>query len=365
MPLRKTEKSQSNKTGKIALQRTTRIIILCLITGILLMSLFAVLMAYQTPATTSETTTVAHYTQTGSYTYRVYLKNNTLYDASFLLPGQGEYFKQIIDGINASITYTYQSNRSGGINGNYSIDAEIKTDLWTKKYPLTEPTPFSSNNQTATITQQFLVNSSFYDQIVGQINTETGVIAPNPLLIIHTNIILSQATDQGTIHAQLSPELSMTLTQKTLDISENLTSSKTGALSRQTTQYHEAVIMQKNIFTVVAVSVAIILCAVLMFTKSKPDEKNETERTIKRIYKKNGDWIVKTLTPPPTALQHLLRLASIEDIIKIGEDLNKPLFHYIRQNPPRHLFYILDATTTYLYEISTEENTEQDAPLIL
>jgi hypothetical protein len=349
------------KTGKIYLKKTTRLTILTFIALILLSSIIATILAFQNPATTIETITIADYSQTSSYTYFVHLKNNTLYDMPFLLPNQGIYFKQIIDNITASITYNYQSSLSGPIQGNYSINAEIKTDLWTKKYPLINQTSFSDNNQTTSFAQFFPINYSYYDDIVEQITTETGITAPNPMLIIHTNIILTQITAQGIIHTQSSPELTMTLTQKTIEISENLTNTQPGSLTQQTIQSHQSVILQRNIFTVITVSIAIVFCLLFIITDNAPDEKTETEKTIKKIYKRNGEWIHKTVTPPPTALQHTLRFASIEDLIKIGEDLNKPIFHYTIPNSQKHIFYILDSTTTYLYELSPQENLDKSS----
>jgi hypothetical protein len=354
---------RTNKTGKIQLKKTTRLIALAIISLILLLSLIATILAYQTPTITVETKTVAEYSQSSSYAYLVYLKNNTLYEIPLLLPNQGIYFKQIIDNITASITYNYQSSLPGPIHANYSMNAEIKTDLWTKKYPLINQTSFTSTDKITSFTQIFPINYSFYDDEIGEINTETGITAPNPKVIIHTNVFLSQTTSQGTIYTQFAPELSMTLNQKTLEISKNLTSTQTGSLTQQTTQYHQSVLLQRNIYTAITVSMGILLCVVFIITKNKPDEKTEIEKTIKKIYKRNGEWIHKTVTPPPTALQHTLRFASIEDLIKIGEDLNKPIFHYSISNPQRHIFYILDTTTTYLYELNAEENKNQNSPL--
>jgi len=358
--MRKNEKNQTHKPGKIFLKKTTRTITIVIISMFLLISLIATLMVYQTPTTSSRTITVAQYSQSSAYTYLVYLKNNTLYDTPFLLPNQGEYFKQIIDDISASITYTYHSNITGSIHGNYSMYAEIQTDLWTKKYPLTEQTPFTSDEKTTTFSQHFSINYSYYDQIVSQINTETGVTAPNPLLKIHTNIILSQITNQGTIYAQLSPEFSMTLTQKTIEISKNLTSEEIGSLTKQTNIYQESVAVQQSLFTGISVLLGIMVTVIFYITRSTPEQKTEIERIIKKIYKQNGEWIHKTVTPPPTALQHTLRFASIEDLIKISEDLNKPILHYTIPNPQCHIFYILDSTTTYLFELTSQQNENQD-----
>lgn len=340
------------KKRKIPLHRTIRFIAIGIITLILLTSLLLTILSYQTPILTTETTTVASYTQTSTYAYLVYLKNNTLYDTPFLLPMQGEYFKQLISNILASITYTYQSSLSGTINGNYSMYAEIKTDLWTKKFPLAEQTPFTTNNKTTTFTHQFSINYTFYDNILEQINSETEVNAPNPQLIIHTNVILSQTTPEGTIHSQSTPELPILLNQKTIKISENLTTEQTESLTHHTTVTHESVILQRNLALGVTLVVGFVLLVFFFITKNKTEEKTDNERIIRKIYKKNGEWIIKTTTPPPTALQHILRVPSFEDIIKISEDLNKPLFHYTVPNPPKDVFYILDTSTTYIYELA-------------
>jgi len=325
--------------------------------------LLATLSAHQTPHIIMQPDIVAHYTQTGDYTYVVYLKNNTLYELPLLLPNQGVFFKQIINNINASVSYSYTSDINGRITGNYSMDAEIKTDLWTKNYPLIDRVPFSSNGSTATFTQVFPINYSFYDNVVTQINTETGIPASNPKLIFHTTVILTQETAEGTIHAQLTPDLSMTLTQKILEIPNNLSSKQTGTLTHQIIIKNESIILQRNLFLGITVLFGLILSGLLFLTKNTPESITSTDIIINKIYKRNGEWIHKTVTPPPTALQHTLRFASIEDLVKIGEDLNKPIFHYTIPNSQKHVFYILDGTTTYLYELNPEENHNQSTPL--
>jgi len=349
------------KTKKIYLNKRTRFIILTILCVILLSSLITTILVYQNPITSIETIPLADYTQENTYTYLIYLRNNSLYDVPFLLPNQGIFFKQIIDNITGIITYNYHSSLPGVIFGNYTIDAEIKTDLWTKTYPLINKSSFTSTNHTTTFTQVFPINYGFYDNIVEQINTETGITAPNPILNIRTNVVLTQITSQGTISEQFSPTLTMTLTQKTIEISENLTNTKTGKLTKQTIISHQSITLQRNILTITTVLIAGILILLFIFTDNRPDGKSETEVTIKRIYKRNGEWIHKTVTPPPSVLQHTIRFASIEDLIKIGEDLNKPIFHYTIPNSQKHVFYILDSTTTYLYELPFKENVQQSS----
>jgi hypothetical protein len=360
--MRKNGKNQTHKPGKIFLKKTTRLIALAIISLILLISLIATILAYQTSTITVETKTVAEYSQSSAYTYLVYLKNNTLYEMPLLTPNQGIYFKQIINNITASLTYTYQSDIPGIIHGNYSMYAEIKTNLWTKTYQLINKTSFTDNGKTTTFIEEFPINYSFYDGIVGQINTETGIIAPNPTLIIYTNVLLTQTTSQGVIQAQFTPELSMTLTQKTLEISKNLSTIKNGELTKQTTSYQPSVVLQRNLWAVITLVVAILFCVFFFMTKNRPEHENETENIIKKIYRKNGEWILKTTAPPPTVLQHILRFTSIEDIIKISEDLNKPIFHYTESNQQRHIFYIIDASTTYLYELISDKTNHQSNP---
>jgi len=104
---------------------------------ILLTMLSAVLtvQAYQEPTITEETSVALTYSANSRYNYVVDLTENTVYDnKTTLRPGEGNIFKNIVDNITATFSFTFQSSETASITATYSTKAIIQTDLWSKTY---------------------------------------------------------------------------------------------------------------------------------------------------------------------------------------------------------------------------------------
>jgi len=131
------------RVKRIKMSRTIRMVAITILGIILLFSAFSTYAAYQKPTNTEESYTTLTYGQSGRYNYIVYLENNTVYNKSQLLPGEGIIFEQIVKNISASFSYEFQIDDIADIQGNYNIQAEIQTDLWTKTYTIVPSTSFN------------------------------------------------------------------------------------------------------------------------------------------------------------------------------------------------------------------------------
>jgi len=336
--------------------RMTRFIVFALISIILLYSLTNVYIAFQTPTTKRQTQTILQYTNTGRFTYLVYLKNNTVYNKTMLRPGEGTYFTQLVDHINATFTYGFQIDTDANINGTYTVQAIIQTKLWTKTYTLVPQTPVTASGQTATATADFPISYSFYDQVLTTINAETGVTAQDPLLIIQSIVTLTAQTNQGTVYSSFAPSINATLGQRTIDISKNLITSTPGFLNNTMTIEHKEVCTQRSTWSTATVLLLLGLAAFAVITTSSVDEKTKTETMMKKITKKYGDWIVEADRQPDATKARIISLKSIEGLAKIGEELGKPIIHYTlnRENEETHMFYVIDEAIFYEYDLKPD-----------
>ena len=132
---------QIKKPFKIVkIHRELRLSIIALLGIIIIASSFNAYSASQEPTTIEKITPTYVYKQTGLWDYEVYIKNNSLYDTNILNPGEGIYFKKLIDNINMSYTYRFIANRPSKIQGTYEITAEVQTSLWSKDFTITPTT---------------------------------------------------------------------------------------------------------------------------------------------------------------------------------------------------------------------------------
>jgi len=316
-------------------------------------SLIIIIAAYSAYATSQRPTTIetvltVAYVQTGTFDCLVYLKNNTVYNTTVISPDQGKIFTRITDHINVSFFYNFDSNTTT-MKGFFTVFAQIQTDDWSKTYTLTPRTEFNSNY----FSTGFLINYTYFQNILDQINQETGISAQNPELLIKCKIEPAVTIDNHAIET-FTPFLNISLGGNIIDMEgEGFkgAQSSVGTIDETQTIIQPVATGWRNISVVTAIFFAIFLIGFVTVTENKPlTVASKMQKRIKKIMKKYGEWITETTTPPIKQEKNIT-LESFEDIAKIGEELGKPILHYQTPNTNNHVFYILENTNTYIYEI--------------
>jgi hypothetical protein len=335
---------------------TIRTTIVGLLLILLLASATAVFISYQTPEIKTIETPLLHYEQNGRFDYIVSLKNNTVYhNQTTLYPGEAILFNQLLNHINASFSYNFRINQTAEITGNYSIDAILQTNLWNTSYPLVPTTPFREYGTTINTAILFPINYTFYDTLLKKINNETGIQAQNPLLIIQSHIMLSATNENGTVINSFNPSISISLNQKIIDITKNLTSHQSGILTKNTNITQQNILQQRFEWSILSLVFLISIPLILLFTKNTTNMENKAHNELKKIKKKYGEWIVETNTYPESTNVKRIQISSLDDLVKISEIVGKPILMYVSTVVFYNRFYVVDENTMYEYIFKPQE----------
>ncbi|MBE3137076.1 MAG: hypothetical protein IMZ43_06775 [Thermoplasmata archaeon] len=350
-------KIRQQKTGyKKTIPSTIRFIAIGIIGILFLCSVFGTYTAYQTPLTKKIVSPILHYTNIGRFDYIALLKNNTVYDnKTTLRPGEGTFFKLLIQQVNVTFSYTFQIDHDADIAGNYTIDAILQTNLWTKSYPVVSRTPFNAHGITATFNTQFPLNYTLYEQLLQNINEETGVSVQTQQLILQSTVVVYATTTNHSVSSVFSQSINVSLNQKTLDISKELSLTTPGVLTNSTTINQEDITNQRTIWTALSVIFFAGLPIMMLLTTSRSESENKTEKEIKKIKKKYGEWIIETKTSPEQPKSRIILVKSLEDLSKVSEELGKPILLYGPSSEKDYRFYVLEDSMMYEYEFKTKE----------
>lgn len=202
----------------------------------------------------------------------------------------------------------------------------------------------------------FPINISRFDTVVNQIDNELAVKSKNPELIMKCNVHTVAETDVGTIDEFFAPSLVVPLRESVINISSNLSARKSGAINRtekvfQTTPPAAG----KKIKTLAStIAISFVFIAFALLTKSEPRKTDKTEKIVKGIKKKYSDWIVDS-GEVPSPEGSIIPLNSIEDLMKVAEELGKPVIHTSIQEG-EHLYFVFDGSTQYKYTLEGKEN---------
>jgi len=352
----KPKKKVKTKLKKIRLPEKVWLVLMGFLGILFIFSTYTTIAAYQVPTISDESYVRLSYSNSGKYDYVVNLENNTVYNKTELSPGEGIIFKQIVIDINASMTYSFQIDSTADISGTYYIQAIIQTDLWTKFYTVVPTTSFSTSGRVGRFEQHFPIDFTFYDSVVTIINSEIGINAPNPILIIKCPISLNAKTSDTTIYESFEPEITVSLNQKTIEFSDILSIQKTGSRSGTRQVFHQEVVDNRENW----VGITVVFLGVLLFlffaTKGESVVISKQEILLRRIQKKYGEWMVETKAKPVRPNTKIIPVNSLDDLSKVGEELGKPILHYISEfnNDSYHSFYVVDESAAYEYIFKTE-----------
>ena len=350
----KNKQDKNLSINRIKLPNNIRLGVIGFIFLLLMFSAFNVNAANQKPENTEQITQTLNYNQNTNFDYTVFLKNNTVYNGkTTLTPADNSIiFRNIVENIQGSFTYRFQaSEKINEITGKYKITAKLETDLWKKQYILSEgdlQNPF---------TVDFPIDYEKYENITSQIDAETGVTASNPQLTIECNIynVRVETKDYSFDPGRITPSITLSLNKKTVDISDTLRTQISGIKTEKEETKNQEVIDERNTWTSNSYIFLIIIIIFSLFTKSDAKSLSDAEKKIQKIMKKYDEWIVEISNNPKTPLGvETIYMKSFEDLMKISEEIGKPVLYFKSGTENIYSFHIVDEDMHYRYNIETE-----------
>ena len=323
--------------------------------------------AYQLPTFVERKVPACSYQHEGNFNYIVYLKNNSLYGTPTLGPSEnGKYFKKITDHIDAFFSYEFISTRNAEISGEYEVIANVNTEIWDKDFVIVPKTSFgsSSTSTSAGFNTSFPINFTRFEDFIEKVEEETGVSVKNPVLITKCHIHTRANTDAGTIDESFVPSLTMTLGKNTIEINGDLSQRKSGVIEKTEKVFQPRVIEKRKLSLRMTLVGFCIFIAFAVLTKSeKLSETEKGEKEVKEVMKKYGDWIVNTEDLPSGAgMEHqsIIHLSSFEDLIKVAEELGKPVLHKLPSNAEeKHVYYVFDGSIRYEFPLGLSKENDK------
>lgn len=347
-------KIQSILDKRIKLPNNIRLGALGIIFLLFLFSVFNVTAIDEEPKISFKTNTIASYTQNGNFDYTIYLKDNTVYNGRKTITPQDDLiaFRNIVDHVTGSFTYSFRSTETLTLTGDYKIFARIQTDIWTKEYTL------ASGSFTNNFAKEFPIDLEFYENVTSAIDAETGVAATNPQLIIQCKISNIKTTENldNFLLSSFNPSITIPLNKKTIDFPDELKNQVTDVETNREEIVTQNVNTDKDQWTANSYIFIIAIIIFSLVTRSNAVKLNETEKMVKKINKKYNEWIVELDSPPKRPLgTEIVTIKNIEDLMKISEELGKPVMHHVSEKDGAYTYFVLDDSVHYKYAIYDKE----------
>lgn len=308
----------------------------------------------------------------GAFDYTIYLEENSLYKTDTLKPptatpytppeqktlGVGPVIPyELVDRMEASYYYDLLTSRPiTDLYEEVTITATIDSpELWSKTFVLVP-----STSQPGNFKVDFQVDIDYLNELLKAILEETGTSGEAYNLTIEAFVHVTAQSDYGPIDEVFTQTLSTELGAGTLIWNEELEMTQEGAI---TTTY---IIPNPNRYLGLSVDgvkttslilgiifLLIFIASLVFYNKTKAPELPLSEKTALAVGKKYADRIAEASSQTSLVDEKIVTLGSIEDLVKVADELGKPIMH----QPPtatdkRHIYYVIDGNSQYQYVIT-------------
>jgi len=349
-----------------------------LITALLLVFLFlsvaSALFMYNTHTIPIEETVVTPlytYTNRGTYNYVASLKPNTVYDnKTTLRPGEGPVYRRITNEIAVNFSYTFEGSESANLTIHCNVSTYVETPKWTKRISELPITTITTKGTEATVSIGNIapVNASLIEDLVKEVQADTGIPISVYSANIKTGIHIEAETPEGPVNATFSPELTMEFqsSKEEGDIiaMSSLENFDSGRITETTTIYYSWVELQRYIsYALSTIAFSGLILTTWLFMRTRPRKPPEPEKMLEDFIAPYQEIIAEIIyeprvEKPQQAPVSVVIIETLEDLVKIAEILGKPILHTY-QPPENHTFYVFDGTIRYEFTITLSSIIER------
>jgi hypothetical protein len=349
------------------MKRTKITIILISFLILTIIGIYSLYYAYQIPETETQIIPLWEYQHLSVYDYTAQLKPNLIYNKTTLKPGEGPVYLRITESLDFSSTYTFQSNKQANATITYSAREYVQSTSWTKQLNTTTETTINTRGTSIGIPidniPSMTVNA--IQSLAAQLDQEMGVYSSEYNATVTIRIQITAETTEGTINEQFNPTLTLTFKHGTAEgyiiDTQGLENTRTGAMTQENTIHNDWVINQRyESYALTLVALIGLVLSVWAYTKAKPTKLEKPEKYLEEIIEPYED-IIAEVTQEPTYKAPLttMPMKSMEDLVKIADNLAKPILH-IEKVGNNHVFYVIDETTRYEYTITAPTKAKEE-----
>ncbi len=300
------------------------------------------------------------YTLSSDIKYNVKLKDNNIFDTN-ILAQDGTYISSLVDNIELNITNNIESSEIAKISckynviailkGNISEENEIKT-LWSKYFKLKENVEVFGLSSKKVIEENIDVDYDLYNNIAKEIN-ETIKVPTQNLIEIMMDIELNIETKHGLVKEKMNPTITIPVNNSFFTITSSNIDEKIGDISKTESIIIEPNFTRINIYRFL-IGISIIIIVLIIIFTTNPSENDIYRREIKTVFKNYSKLLVGVSVSNTFDFENIYHVKSIEDLIKISDELEKPILYNSSDNIENiNDFYIIYEKSSYIYSIKT------------
>lgn len=353
---------------KTILKGNMRLGLLLGLSLLLLGALAGLFWSYARPAKTAVEYTARPYTYESTVDYRVRLQPNKLYDQRHLGPDRA-YLSALTDSLGTEFTFHFTAEEETELKGEYSVSALIiarsgseNHPVWEKSFLLLPPKPFAVSGTEVLVQESVAIPFSQYAALAKSIVEETNYSPQSLTLEVLYSATVEADTPEGQLRETVAPKLIVPLRETVFTVEGELESKGSGGIAAtrlEPVPYHAEARWGFALLSAVLAFV-LLLCSQMTAAEKKP---GAAQRRLARILKQHRERIVECAGKVSLSGHNLLAVATFEDLLKIADELEKPVFYHRDGGENRgHSFFIFSGQRAYCYNLGEIGQPVQRTP---
>ncbi len=318
---------------------------------------------WRTPKFVEQKNLIYSFASNAKIGYRVFLRPNIVYDENFIEEGK-YYISKYIDHIEAVFRYEFTGSEEAELNVEYDATAYLQGlygdengVLWSKPYELISTSSEKGQVSEKSIERKVNIPLDNYVALKESFYLDTRVNSPVVLNVVF-NVKTVVNTPNGTLSETLSPNLVIPIGETVFSMDGN-PEAQGGKRLEETVKVRLPLNYQK--IALLASFALLLVVAFIVVCLAKEEKMPDAfQKEIRGIFKEYGDRLAGMEKPVPYHMLDIISVNSVEDIVKIADEIGQPVFYYMvdTRTERKIEFYVFDNTRTYYMVIFGEiENT--------
>ena len=348
-------KRKKNKHKK-RMRSSTRLTIFIVCFALILISIIGLYSNIYIAETEEREETVYKHLNKYAQTYTIELKQNKYMGEEHLLENE-LFVTDLIEKLKLNYNYTYEGLEPEKINCTYNVKGKLKStyssngneqEMWNREYVILESKDTSSDTSVLEINENIDIDLSEYNKLVNDFIEKMQMAISTKLHIIFEANVTAYANGEMFLN-KYTNEIEVTLGDKVTKITGEKEDSREEKVKR-TVQ----ITKEKNEGVIILSAITLVLSAGIMI---KVQRETKTSNRITNLFKIElneilstcGDRIVKIDSETNTAGSAIIELKDINELVKLSEELYKPILYYKVPNKKEAWFSVSLENEVYRY----------------
>ncbi|MBR3163471.1 MAG: hypothetical protein IKF17_05180 [Clostridia bacterium] len=341
---------------KNRMRKSTKYTFIIISIIMLVFSLSSLFNNLQEESSSTFTKEVYRYTDKFHYDYKINLVNNKYMTNNDVVDKNLAYVTDLIQNINLDLNYEYSASKQSDLNYTYWVEGKMQVvytkngeeqKIWEKSEKLLKEKTEKVSSDNFKIKEKLELDLKEKNKILNDFKQQLGMTI-DAKYTVTLKVKVSTNVEEKEVIDEFSPVINVDLAEKTTKLSGENDTERTEYISKEykvTEQQITIIIIIDGIITLIAV----ILLIHALRAKSINKIKNPYKYELNRLLKICQDKIVEVSTKPNDEELEVIFVNDFGEIVKISEELFKPILYYNKKENEEAWFSVMSGKTSYRY----------------